>query len=151
MIRKEKIDFHLKFLEHVYLVCDEKGEVTSLIKLADEYGIPSRNITPKALQDCEILKQTSRGVYKWKSTAVPNRRMASDLVNQKAKIGKEAADKKKPTSVEPTETRNLVSVEKIRTEAFDTLVRASQAANILGINLLEQNEKTIKDFVSKIA
>jgi len=154
MNRKEKVDLHLDFLETVYLLCEDNGSLTGLINLAQDKGIPNYNIIPKAMKNLGIVDPTDgKGNYKWKSTAEPNRRMASDLVNEKSSMAKASSNKRKQVVKEPE--RKLVPIDEIKenakVEARKNLIRAVQAADVLGINLLTQPEEVIEKFMVKLS
>lgn len=153
MNNDEKNDLYLKFLNYIYDCFQQSGEIRSLTPIAEKYGV-NKNYAGIALQKMGIIEKIQgRGIYSWKASQHPTKHLAKLTRQMVSKLSYEATKKSKSnTSKTQRKLKSLEDVKKAAAaEARINLIKASKAASVLGVNLLEMEENKIEKFVAEFA
>ena len=146
---KTKKDFYLEFIQAIFDNCKLNGSFKSMVSLYDSFPV-AKNFTGIALQRLEIIEQIGKGVYGWKSTAVPNLSMASEVIIEVSKLQNKANKNHKDSkNSENVSDRHLTSISDLKEKWLDSYLAANAAASILGVDLSKVNKEKAKKFIKE--
>ncbi len=153
----EKTKKYLKFLNYLYdcFAVAKNNVFAGQVHIDFANKCKEHNVsqyTSIALVNLNIIERIGKGVFSWKSTAIPNQIMAADVANEISNIvsgyNKTTRNNKKsvPRNLTPVADYERASDER----AFEKMIKASKIADLLGVNINKLEKEKVLELMKTI-